>query len=114
MSVAIATSDENGSQRVLALADLELEPLQRLLADYGMELALIGAQAEIPGSYWGESEAGLVGNRLYGRLDTPVHSVLHEACHFICMDQTRRTDLDREAGGDDDEENAVCYLQIVL
>ena len=70
--------------------------------------------AAIPGSYWGESEAGLLGNRIYFRPDTPLHSVLHEACHFICMDDARRAQLERDAGGDFDEENAVCYLQIVL
>jgi len=68
----------------------------------------------IVGSYWGESEAGLLGNMLYVRLDTPLHSALHEACHFICMDEHRRRQLDRDAGGDHDEENAVCYLQILL
>ena len=30
------------------------------------------------------------------------------------MDQLRRDELERDAGGDYDEENAVCYLQIVL
>ena len=30
------------------------------------------------------------------------------------MDDARRTQLERDAGGDYDEENAVCYLQIVL
>jgi hypothetical protein len=39
---------------------------------------------------------------------------LHEACHFICMDDARRAQLERDAGGDYDEENAVCYLQILL
>ncbi|HJY40731.1 MAG TPA: hypothetical protein VJ303_05840, partial [Steroidobacteraceae bacterium] len=48
------------------------------------------------------------------RADTPLHSVLHEACHFICMDDARRELLERDAGGDFDEENAVCYLQILL
>jgi hypothetical protein len=30
------------------------------------------------------------------------------------MDDARRAQLERDAGGDFDEENAVCYLQIVL
>src|SRR5262245_42497548 len=68
----------------------------------------------IPGSYWGESEAGLIGARLYARRDTPHHSVLHEGSHYICMDEQRRESLHRDAGGDYDEENAVCYLQILL
>jgi hypothetical protein len=70
--------------------------------------------AAVPGSYWGDEEAGLVGDVLYLRADTPVHSALHEACHFICMDRARRRRLDTDAGGDFDEENAVCYLQILL
>ena len=51
---------------------------------------------------------------LYARLDTPVHSILHEACHYICMSPERRSGLDRDAGGDDLEESAVCYLQVLL
>ncbi|VAX01311.1 hypothetical protein MNBD_GAMMA22-3123 [hydrothermal vent metagenome] len=30
------------------------------------------------------------------------------------MDEERRDKLDTDAGGDYDEENAVCYLQILL
>jgi len=99
---------------VLCLGETDGLLIARLLARYGMELIQVPAAAEIPGSYWGESEAGLVGNRLYARLDTPLHSVLHEASHFICMDEARRVALERDAGGDYDEENAVCYLQILL
>ncbi|MCB1772899.1 MAG: hypothetical protein KDI88_04735, partial [Gammaproteobacteria bacterium] len=66
------------------------------------------------GSYWGDSEAGLVDNQLYVRADTPLHSALHEACHFICMDTRRRAMLHTDAGGDIPEENAVCYLQGIL
>ena len=68
----------------------------------------------IPGSFWGDEEAGLVGNNLYLRPDTPIHSALHEACHYICMDPRRRQNLDTNAGGDYEEENGVCYLQILL
>ncbi len=85
-----------------------------LLSRYRLTPVAVAHGGAIPGSYWGESEAGLVGDRIYFRPDTPLHSLLHEACHFICMDQARRTRLERDAGGDYDEENAVCYLQIVL
>jgi hypothetical protein len=91
-----------------------LEGVARLLARYGIEPVAVESLSAIPGSYWGESEAGLIGNRIYFRAATPLHSVLHEACHFICMDGVRRAQLDRDAGGDHEEENAVCYLQIVL
>lgn len=85
-----------------------------LLNRYGMQLTLVAPEEIIPGSYWGESEAGLNGDRLYARLDTPIHSVLHEASHYICMTPERRAGLDRDAGGDDPEEAAVCYLQLLL
>jgi hypothetical protein len=90
------------------------EAVGLLLGRFGLELARIADDTPIPGSYWGEREAGLIGNLLYYRGDTPLHSMLHEACHFICMDDSRRAQLDRDAGGDYDEENAVCYLQILL
>jgi len=86
----------------------------QLLARYRLEPVAVEPGSPIPGSYWGESEAGLIGRRIYFRADTPLHSVLHEACHFICMDESRRTQLERDAGGDYDEENAVCFLQILL
>lgn len=87
--------------------------LLSLLSPYGLQLEWITAATPIPGSYWGESEAGLIGDRLYLRQDTPLHSALHEAAHFVCMTASRRATLERDAGGDHTEENAVCYLQIL-
>ena len=88
--------------------------LRRLLARYGLMLRECPQGQPIDGSFWGDEEAGLIGSEVFVREDTPLHSVLHEACHFVCMDQSRRTALDRDAGGGYDEENAVCYLQILL
>ncbi|HEY4341663.1 MAG TPA: hypothetical protein VGM97_17090 [Steroidobacteraceae bacterium] len=88
--------------------------LALVLHHYGLTLTLIAPHEDIPGSYWGDSEAGLKGDVLYARLDTPVHSVLHEASHYVCMTPERRAGLERDAGGDDPEESAVCYLQILL
>jgi len=88
--------------------------LSGLLARYGLTLERVADDAPIPGSYWGESEAGLVGQVIYVRADTPVHSALHEACHVLCMDATRRAALHTDAGGDYAEEDAVCFLQITL
>ena len=88
--------------------------LDLLLQRYGLALTLIVPGEVIPGSYWGGREAGLIGARVYARLDTPVHSLLHETGHFVCMTPARRAGLDTDAGGDDAEENAVCYLQILL
>jgi hypothetical protein len=99
---------------LLRLASVDRLRIATLLSRYGLELTLVAPQEAIPASYWGESEAGLQGNRLFARLDTPLHSVLHEASHYVCMTPERRSGLDRDAGGDDDEESAVCYLQLLL
>ncbi len=88
--------------------------LRALLARYGLDLIVLGDGAAIPGSYWGAPEAGLIGTVVYARPDTPLHSALHEAAHVICMDASRRARLHTDAGGDYAEEDAVCYLQIVL
>lgn len=96
------------------MAEVQLSRVTALLAGYGIGLELLAPDAVIPGSYWGDSEAGLLGNRLLARPDTPLHSVLHEACHYICATPERRATLVRDAGGDDAEENAVCFLQILL
>lgn len=99
---------------VLCLSDSDRQALHALLQRYGLFMTLLKPGEAIPGSHWGESEAGLVGNRLYARPDTPLHSVLHEASHYVCMTPARRAGLHTDAGGDDVEENAVCYLQILL
>ena len=85
-----------------------------LLAEFGLALVEVNAGEAIPGSYWGDDEAGLIDNCLYARADTPLHSILHESCHYICMDARRRAALHTDAGGGYEEENAVCYLQILL
>jgi hypothetical protein len=88
--------------------------LELLLDRYGLQLHLVTPEEMIPGSYWGEREAGLIGAKIFARLDTPLHSVLHESAHYICMTPERRAGLDTDAGGDDAEESAVCYLQVIL
>ncbi len=88
--------------------------LELMLDRYGLQLHLVAPDEVIPGSYWGEREAGLIGMQIFARLDTPLHSVLHESAHSICMTPERRAGLDTDAGGDHAEENAVCYLQIIL
>jgi hypothetical protein len=99
---------------MLRLAGIDRAALERLMGVYHLQLELVPAGARIPGSFWGDSEAGLRGDVLYARLDTPLHSILHEAAHYICMTPERRAELDRDAGGDDAEESAVCYLQILM
>lgn len=99
---------------VLTVADLPPDALASIAHAYGLTLELVRPFAEIPGSFWGAPEAGIVGCTVFVRADTPVHSCLHELSHIVCMTADRRANLDRDAGGDDDEECAVCYLQILL
>jgi hypothetical protein len=99
---------------VLLVNGIDRLSLELLLDRYGLELHLVAPDEIIPGSYWGEREAGLIGGKIFARLDTPLHSVLHESAHFVCMTPERRAGLDTDAGGDDAEEGAVCYLQLVL
>lgn len=99
---------------VLCCADIDLSALRELLQPFGIELKQVKLTDEIPGSWFGEAEAGIIQNSLYVRPDTPVHSALHESCHYICMSDERRRTLHTNAGGDYDEENAVCFLSILL
>ena len=108
MSASVAHS------RVVALADLDRRDVVALLSGYGARLVELAPHESIPGSYWGESEAGMIGDVVYVRADTPAHSLLHELCHYVCMDDERRAALATDAGGNDDEESAVCYLQVLL
>lgn len=99
---------------VLLVAEAGLHHLAVLLARRRLQVIPVASGEPIPGSYWGEPEAGLIGNQLFVRPDTPVHSALHEAAHFICMGPERQAVLHRDAGGDCAEEDAVCYLQVLL
>jgi len=90
------------------------DALCALLGRYGLKLEAVAAGTPIPGSFWGAPEAGLVGATVYVGPQTPLHSVLHEGCHYVCMDAARRAGLDTDAGGDDLEECAVCYLQALI
>lgn len=99
---------------MLTCDDLGQPVLAELLARFDLELRRVQPDEDIPGSHWGNPEAGLEGSNVWVRGDTPIHSLLHEAGHSICMDADRRRHLDTDAGGEDMEENGVCYLQILL
>ncbi len=99
---------------MLLIADVPRVAITTLLQRYDLELLRQEPGDPIAGSFWGDSEAGIVGRKVFVRDDTPIHSLLHETCHVICMTEERRAGLERDAGGDDLEESAVCYLQVVL
>lgn len=99
---------------MLTLAAADAGAVAALLARHGLALVVVDDGAPIPGSYWGEPEAGLVGACVYARGDTPLHSVLHEACHLIVLPPERRARVHTDATDSVAEEDATCYLQIVL
>ena len=99
---------------VLLLSDLGFDAPRALLARHGLQLVEVAPGAAIPGSYWGEREAGVIGTRVYARPDTPVHSLLHEACHLLVLPPARRAQVHTDATDSIEEEDATCYLQIVL
>lgn len=99
---------------VTRLRDLDAYAVAALLLRFGLTLELLADGTEIPGSYWGECEAGLIGNSLYARRDTPLHSILHEGCHWITCMPERRATVHTNAADTEAEEGATCYLQIVL
>ncbi|MBA2079111.1 hypothetical protein [Rhodanobacter sp. PCA2] len=102
------------SSPVLRLADIDTATVESLLARYGLALHRVADGTPIPGSYWGDEEAGIIGHDVYARGDTPVHSLLHEACHLIVLPPERRAAVHTDATDSIEEEDATCYLQIVL
>ena len=99
---------------MLTLADIHFDHARDLLARHGLALQRVPDGAPIPGSYWGGSEAGLIGSTVYARDDTPVHSLLHEAAHLIVLPPERRAAVHTDATDSIEEENAVCVLQGLL
>ncbi len=99
---------------VIALGAVDIDFIELLLSAYGLTVARVRAGEQIPASYWGEPEAGLIGHTVFARDDTPVHSLLHEACHLIVADPARRSTIHTDASDSQAEEDATCYLQIVL
>ncbi len=55
---------------VLTIANLTPEPLGVLLAKFQLQLQLQVDDEDIQGSFWGASEAGLVGTTVFVRSDT--------------------------------------------
>ncbi len=99
---------------VMRVCELGFDAPTALLARFGLQLQRVGAGEPIPGSFWGDEEAGVIGNTVYARDDTPVHSLLHEAGHLIVLPEERRLDVHTDATDSIEEEDATCYLQIVL
>ncbi len=99
---------------VLLLREFPLIALTSLLHRYDLALEIVANDQPIPGSYWGDPEAGVIGSTVYARGDTPIHSLLHEACHLIVLPADCRARVHTDASDSQAEEDATCYLQILL
>lgn len=106
------TSDP--AANVIRLAEIGFDAPAALLAGFGLTLQRVENLQPIPGSFWGDEEAGIIGSTVYARDDTPVHSLLHEAGHLLVLPPERRAEVHTDATDSIEEEDATCYLQIVL
>ncbi|WP_421568773.1 hypothetical protein [Stenotrophomonas sp. PD6] len=108
------TATAEAEPQVTRVGDIAFNDAAALLARHALQLHHVADGAPIPGSYWGEPEAGIIASDVYVRNDTPVHSMLHEACHLIVLPPERRALVHTDATDSVPEEDATCYLQIVL
>lgn len=99
---------------VMTLGEVSIADVAALLGRYGLRLELVPDDAPIPGSFWGEREAGLIGPNVYARRDTPLHSLLHETCHLVVIPPPLRAGVHTDASDSQFEEDATCYLQLLL
>jgi len=112
LSPVISQDDE--THLVLRIRDTGWQCLDAVFNPAGLSIERVEDDQPIPGSHWGDEEAGLIQHTLYARKDTPIHSAFHEACHWLLMSDARREQLHTDAKGSAVEEMAVCYLQILL
>ena len=96
------------------LKNIQPGVLRPILDRYQLSLTMVSSDHDIPHSFWGAPEAGRHQSTLFARDDTPIHSILHEMAHFICMSPAQRHSDSHDAGGSTLIENACCYLQIIL
>jgi hypothetical protein len=96
------------------MSDIGFDAPRALLAGYRLDLMEVANDDIIPGSFWGESEAGVIAHAVYARSDTPVHSLLHEAGHLIVLSDEKRAAVHTDASDSVAEEDAVCVLQAIL
>lgn len=99
---------------VVVIGDIGFTAAAALLEAHGLALQAVSDGESIPGSYWGDCEAGLIASTVFARADTPVHSLLHEAAHLLVMPPERRRSVHTDATDSVAEEDAACYLQILL
>lgn len=71
------SSDCEAEYDVLRFCDIDSQELTELLTAYQIELCLTPDDEPVLGSFWGDEEAGLIGERLNLNTNTPIHSISH-------------------------------------
>lgn len=107
-------SSGDPASTVMRMGQIGFDAAAALLGRFGLQLRRVASGEAIPGSFWGDEEAGIIGTDVYARDDTPVHSLLHEAGHLIVLSPEKRRAVHTNATDSIAEEDATCYLQIVL
>jgi hypothetical protein len=107
-------SSDLSTDAVMRMGELGFGAATALLAGFGLQVQRVSQGEAIPGSFWGDEEAGIIGDTVFARDDTPVHSLLHEAGHLIVLPAEKRLGVHTDATDSIEEEDATCYLQIVL
>ncbi len=107
-------SASDPASTVMRMDQIGFDAPAALLGRFGLQLRRVAPGEAIPGSFWGDDEAGIIGTTVYARDDTPVHSLLHEAGHLIVLTPEKRLAVHTDATDSIEEEDATCYLQIVL
>lgn len=110
----VADASLSPEDSVMTLGEIAFADAAVLLERYGLRLVAVPAGETIPGSFWGDREAGVIGSLVYARADTPLHSLLHEACHLIVIPPPLRARVHTDASESLFEEDATCYLQLLL
>src|SRR5690625_8003398 len=77
-------------QSVLRLDELPPGAAENLLQRYGLNLQTVAEGQPIPGTFWGEPEAGIIGGTVAARPDTAGQSLPHEAGHPPARTPVRR------------------------
>ena len=73
--------------------------IREVLNQFGLVLNCVASSTEIPYSFWGTPKAGRKYNPLFIHFDTHLHSILHEASHYVSMPQIRRSHDSHDASG---------------
>src|SRR3546814_6813027 len=81
-------------KEVLRLRDISFVDVATLLARYDLHLERVADDAPIPGSYWGDCEAGLIGATVHARSEehtSDLQSLMRISYAVFCLKKKNNT-----------------------